>query len=187
MGWRASPSKRASTSDGLNLPARTSASAERPSPWEIRLSRTAAWLLSQIQAMYRIEARLRDAKAGPKLRQAVRSSETRMILERLFKALVGLRRRELPGNAMAKALDYCLERREGLSRFLDDGRIEIDSNLVENAIRPCALGRRNWLFIGHPGAGGRAAILYPSSTVSNRASLMINKLRGHLRFLALHF
>lgn len=123
-------------------------------------SRTAAWLLSQIQAMYRIEARLRDAKAGPRLRQAVRSSETRMILERLFKALVGLRRRELPGNAMAKALDYCLERREGLSRFLDDGRIEIDSNLVENAIRPCALGRRNWLFIGHPGAGDRAAILY---------------------------
>ena len=45
--------------------------------------------------------------------------------------MIRLRARELPGKAMAKALDYCLERREGLSRFLDDGRLEIDSNLVE--------------------------------------------------------
>lgn len=122
--------------------------------------RTGAWLLGQVQAMYQIERGLREAKAGPVLREAVRSSQTRMIANRLFKAMIRLRARELPGNAMAKALDYCLERREGLSRFLGDGRIEIDSNLVENAIRPCALGRRNWLFIGHPEAGDRTAILY---------------------------
>lgn len=122
--------------------------------------RTGAWLLGQIQAMYEIERKLREAKAGPVLREAVRSSQTRMIVERLFKAMIRLRARELPGNAMAKALDYCLERRAGLSQFLGDGRIEIDSNLVENAIRPCALGRRNWLFIGHPEAGDRAAVFY---------------------------
>ena len=61
---------------------------------------------------------------------------------------------------MAKALDYALERRTGLTRFVADGRIEIDSNLVENAIRPCAIGRRNWLFVGHPEAGDRPAIFY---------------------------
>lgn len=122
--------------------------------------RTAGWLLGQIKGMYGIEQGLRQAKAGPRLREAARSSQTRMIVERLFKAMIRLRARELPGNAMAKALDYCLERREGLSRFLSDGRIEIDSNLVENAIRPCALGRKNWLFIGHPEAGDRAAVFY---------------------------
>lgn len=122
--------------------------------------RAAAWLLGQIQAMYAIERSLRDAQAGPALREAVRSSQTRMIVERLFKAMIRLRARELPGNALAKALDYCLERREGLSRFLGDGRIHIDSNLVENAIRPCAVGRRNWLFVGHPEAGDRTAVLY---------------------------
>ncbi len=42
----------------------------------------------------------------------------------------------------------------------DDGRLEIDNNLVENAIRPTALGKKNWLFIGHPDAGQRSAILY---------------------------
>ncbi|MBL9139407.1 MAG: IS66 family transposase [Verrucomicrobiales bacterium] len=92
-------------------------------------ARTGAWLLGQIQAMYEIERGLREAKAGPALREAVRSSQTRMVVDRLFKAMIRLRARELPGNAMAKALDYCLERREGLSRFLGDGRIEVDSNL----------------------------------------------------------
>lgn len=129
--------------------------------------RATAWLLGQIQAMYGIERDLREARAGPALREAVRASQTRMIVERLFKAMIRLRARELPGNALTKALDYCLERREGLTRFLRDGRIHIDSNLVENAIRPCALGRRNWLFVGHPDAGDRAAIFY-SLTASCR-------------------
>lgn len=122
--------------------------------------RAAAWLLGQIQAMYEIERQLREGQAGPALRMAIRSAQTRMIVERLFQAMIRLRQRELPGNAMAKALDYALERREGLSRFLSDGRVEIDSNLVENAIRPCAIGRKNWLFVGHPEAGDRAAIFY---------------------------
>jgi transposase len=128
------------------------ASAESP--------RVSAWLLGQIQAMYGIERKLREKKAGPALRAAVRASQTSMVLERVFKAMTLLRARCLPGGALAKALDYSLERREGLSRFLGDGRIEIDSNLVENAIRPCAIGRKNWLFIGHPEAGDRAAIFY---------------------------
>jgi len=44
--------------------------------------------------------------------------------------------------------------------YLDDGRVEIDNNLVENAIRPTALGKKNWLFVGEAGAGQRDAILY---------------------------
>ena len=47
-----------------------------------------------------------------------------------------------------------------LNVYLDDGRIEIDNNLVENAIRPTAIGKRNWLFIGEAEAGNRSAILY---------------------------
>jgi hypothetical protein len=48
----------------------------------------------------------------------------------------------------------------GLEVYLEDGRIEIDNNLVENAIRPTALGKKNWLFIGEANAGDRGAILY---------------------------
>lgn len=122
--------------------------------------RLAAWFLNQIQEMYAIEKVLRQFHAGPALRGAVRSSQTAMIVERVFKAIGRVKPRLLPSGALAQALDYALERQAGLKRFLTDGRIEIDSNRVENAIRPCALGRKNWLFIGHPEAGERSAILY---------------------------
>ena len=49
---------------------------------------------------------------------------------------------------------------EALTRFLEDGTLEIDNNLIENAIRPSALGKKNFLFIGHPEAGERSAVIY---------------------------
>ena len=61
---------------------------------------------------------------------------------------------------MGLALDYILNLWPLLGVYLDDGRIEIDHNNVENAIRPTALGKRNWLFIGEAEAGERSAILY---------------------------
>ena len=122
--------------------------------------RLAAWFLGQIQLMYGIEKALKKLKAGPALRAAVRGSQTAMIVERLFRAIRQVMPRLLPGGALAKALAYAQERQDGLKRFLSDGQIAIDSNAVENAIRPCALGRRNWLFIGHPDAGERSAIFY---------------------------
>jgi hypothetical protein len=54
---------------------------------------------------------------------------------------------------LAEAIRYALSRWEGLSRFLDDGRIEIDSNVVERSIRPIALNRKNALFAGSDGGG----------------------------------
>ena len=61
---------------------------------------------------------------------------------------------------MGKAITYTLDQWPALGRFLTDGRVEIDNNLVENAIRPTAIGKKNWLFIGAAEAGQRAAILY---------------------------
>jgi transposase len=53
-----------------------------------------------------------------------------------------------------------LKRWEALTQFVDDGLLEIDNNLIENAIRPSAIGKKNWLFIGHPEAGDRSAVIY---------------------------
>jgi transposase len=61
---------------------------------------------------------------------------------------------------MGLTLDYALSSWTLLGVYLEDGRIEIDNNLVENAIRPTALGKKNWLFIGEAEAGERSAILY---------------------------
>jgi len=63
------------------------------------------------------------------------------------------------GSATAKAIDYSLKRRAALTRDLSDGAVPIDNNRVENAIRPIALGRKNWLFAGSLRAGQRAAAI----------------------------
>jgi hypothetical protein len=53
-----------------------------------------------------------------------------------------------------------LKRWEALTQFVDDGSLEIDNNLIENAIRPSAIGKKNWLFIGHPEDGERSAVIH---------------------------
>jgi transposase len=122
----------------------------------------AGWILRQIGHLYRIEKELRERGAGPALRQAVRASQSAMIVQRIFRALAAWKRsgRFLPRLSFGKAIDYALANRELLSRFLQDGRLEIDNNQVENAIRPTAIGKKNWLFIGEANAGERSAILY---------------------------
>lgn len=124
--------------------------------------RTAGWLLRQLQHLYRIEASLREQRAGPKLRAAVRAHQSRPIIERFKKALVRLKAsgRYLPQNLLGQAIDYTLGQWPALEVYLSDGRVEIDNNLVENAIRPTAIGKKNWLFIGDAGAGERSAIIY---------------------------
>jgi transposase len=124
--------------------------------------KTAGWLLCQIQHLYRVEARLREAKAGPRLRAAVRASESKPIVQRLERAFVRLKSsgRYLPQSLLGIAMDYALGQWRTLDVYLDDGRVEIDNNLVENAIRPTAIGKKNWLFMGEADAGERGAIIY---------------------------
>jgi hypothetical protein len=122
----------------------------------------AGWLLRHFQNLYVLEDRLRKARAGPKLRQAERTSLSQPVLARLHRALVRLktRRRFLPRSLMGKAIDYALGQWPSLFVFLADGRLEIDNNRIENAIRPTAIGKKNWLFIGNAQAGERRAIIY---------------------------
>jgi hypothetical protein len=124
--------------------------------------RLAGWLLHQIQQLYRIEARLREHRAGPQLRAAVRASESRPLVKRHERALVKLKagKHHLPQSLLGMAIDYALGQWRTLEIYLADGRVEIDNNLVENAIRPTAIGKKNWLFVGEADAGQRSAIIY---------------------------
>jgi transposase len=124
--------------------------------------RVGGWMIKQIQLLYRIESKLREQKAGPALRQAVRASQSRPLVERIERAcrLLVQSKRFLPQDALSRAMAYTLAHLPGLKVYLEDGRIEIDNNLVENAIRPTALGKKNWLFIGEAQAGDRSAIIY---------------------------
>ncbi len=112
--------------------------------------------------LYRIERQLREKRAGPRLRAAVRAHQSRPIQERVRRALVRLKtvRRPLPQSLFGKAIEYALGQWPTLGVWLEDGRVEIDNNRVENAIRPTAVGKKNWLFVGEADAGQRGAILY---------------------------
>jgi transposase len=122
--------------------------------------RAAAWIVGQIRQLYAVEKALREQHAGPNLRAAVRAWQSQPGLRRLRRALELIRRRVLPKSLLGQAIDYTLSRWEALTRYVDDGRLEIDNNLCENAIRPTAIGKKNFLFIGHPEAGQRSAIIY---------------------------
>ena len=103
---------------------------------------------------------LRDTKAGANLRAAIRAAESRLVVQRFHRALLRVRSKVLPRSLLGTAIAYALSQWVRLSVYLDDGRVEIDNNLVENAIRPTALGKKNWLFLGEAGASQRGAILY---------------------------
>ena len=120
----------------------------------------AGWMLRQIQHLYRVEAQLREAGAGPAWRAAVRGAQSTMVLRRLEKALRLKLPAHRPTSQMGRAISYTLSLWDQLLVYAVDGRIEIDNNLVENAIRPTAIGKKNYLFFGHPEAGERSALFY---------------------------
>ena len=105
--------------------------------------KTSGWLLRQIQHLYRIEAGLREHQAGPRLRAAIRAAESDPIVRRLERSILRLKSsgRYLPQSLLGLALDYALGQWSTLTVYLNDGRVEIDNNLVENAIRPTAIGK----------------------------------------------
>jgi hypothetical protein len=78
----------------------------------------------------------------------------------LKRLAVWARSRVLPKSTLGKACDYLLSQWAPLITHLHHGESRLDNNLVENAIRPSCIGKKNWLFIGHPDAGQRSAILY---------------------------
>ena len=112
--------------------------------------------LYQIKQLYAIERQIRGRP--PTERAEVRREEARPILDGFKRWL--LANEGLPKSPWGKAVSYTLTRWDKLTRYVEDGRVEIDNNLVENAIRPIALGRKNYLFSGSHDAAQRAAIIY---------------------------
>src|SRR5215510_4587148 len=122
--------------------------------------RIAGWLLHQMSLLYGWEAQMRDNNTGAKTRAVWRASHHRMVVERIHRTLLGLRSRYLPQSKMGQAFSYLLNQWPALTRIIDHGEVEWTNNLVENAIRPTAIGKKNFLFFGAEEAGQRNAIIY---------------------------
>ena len=120
-------------------------------------SPVAAEALQRIRALYAIEDDIRGRP--PDERQRVREKHAGPLLAGMRSWLDDTLRRTSKRSDLAVAIRYALTRWTALTRYAADGRIEIDNNPVERAIRPIALGRKNWLFAGSDTGGTRAAAI----------------------------
>jgi hypothetical protein len=119
------------------------------------------WVLGIMAQLYGIETPLREYGASAEVRARVRQNRSRPLMNLLRKAFTYLlTRRILPKSSLGKALRYALDQWPAMENYLRDGRIKIDNNETENDIRPSAVGKKNWLFVGSPEAGKRGAVLY---------------------------
>jgi transposase len=111
----------------------------------------------RIAELYRIEDQIRGG--SPEERRAARQERSRPVLEALEPWLRSKLAIISQKTKLAEAIRYALSRWEGLTRFVEDGRIEIDSNVVERSIRPIALSRKNALFAGSDGGAEHWAVI----------------------------
>jgi len=132
-------------------------------------SAVAAQAIQRIAWLYKIEADARPLTSLERLQ--MRHARSKPLWDELHVWLQLERTRVPDGSAIAKAIDYSLNRWSGFGRFLVDGDVPLDNNHCENQMRPWALGRKNWLFIGSQLAGERAAVVM--------SLLQSAKLNGH--------
>jgi transposase len=125
---------------------------------EAQKSPIAAEALERIGALYAVESDIRGRPADQ--RRAVRCERSRPLLDAMKNWFTRTLERISQKSETAKAIRYALTRWEALNRYCDDGRIEIDNNAAERALRCVALGRKNYLFAGSDAGGERAAAIY---------------------------
>ena len=118
----------------------------------------AAEALERIAALYAIESEIRGRP--PDERARIRQARAGPLLEALREWLRHTLGRVSKKSELAKAISYVLTRWSAFTRYRDDGRIEIDNNAAERALRAVALGRKNYLFCGSDAGGERAAAMY---------------------------
>jgi hypothetical protein len=117
-------------------------------------------MLLAIQQLYGIERQAREEGMSFPERYRLREEQSRPLLNDIKAWLDKECLEVLPKSLMGKAIGYMLNQWPKLQNYLLDGRLEIDNNLVENAIRPVALGRKNYLFAGSHEGAKRAALVY---------------------------
>lgn len=129
----------------------------------------AGHFLHQVQRLYDLERQLTESQADAEAIFLARQTKAIPILQQLANWMVEQYPQVLPKSAIGKAIHYAHTRWEKICRYTQHGHFRIDNNLIENRIRPLALGRKNWLFAGSHHAAQNTAIFYSilSSAILN--------------------
>lgn len=117
-------------------------------------------ILLYTQRIYHIEKQTSQTAAPPACRELIRRARSRPIVEELHSFVLAQRQQHLPGSDVAKAINYTLNQWHKIIVCFENGALELDTNLVENMIRPTKLGMKNWMFFGSLEAGTNNALIY---------------------------
>ena len=115
-------------------------------------------VLDKIGEIYKIEAEIKGSDPGERLKR--RQAESKILVEALFANFKKYQTQLAKKSTTANAINYALNNQVALMRFLSEGKIEIDNNAAERAMRSIAVGRKNWLFAGSDAGGHTAANIY---------------------------
>ncbi len=126
--------------------------------YEVHKSAVAKEALERIAALYASEEEIRGRSAEE--RRAVRTARSKPLLESMKKWFEETLGKLSKKSDTTRAIHYALNRWEALTRYCDDGRLEIDNNAAERSLRAVVLGRKNYLFAGSDAGGDRAAAIY---------------------------
>lgn len=139
--------------------------------------------VAYIGRLYAVEKYARENEYGPDRTYQLRQEKSKPILDEIHIWLNQTVSKTPPKGLLGKAVNYALKNWDRLIRYIEDGNLKIDNNLAENAIRPFVVGRKNWLFSGHPNGANASALIY-----SLIETAKANKLKPYfyLRYLFEH-
>jgi transposase len=135
--------------------------------------RAAAAIVAEIDQLFEVEADAKRLGYSAQQRLELRQRRSVPILESIRAQIQSARQNTLPKSSLAKACDYTLTLWNRLSRFLEYAVLELSNNWAENAIRPVALGRKNWLHIGSEQAGPRIAAIMSVIETCRRNKILV--------------
>ena len=136
--------------------------------------------MARIDELFSIEAQAPDHSLSQEERQLARLQKSGPVLEQIKSQVQRARTDALPKSVLAKAYNYTLSLWTRLNRFMEHPQLELSNNLAENAMRPVALGRRNWVRIGSEQAGPRVAaivsVIEPAAGSKSRSGIIFVRL-----------
>jgi transposase len=139
---------------------------------------TSIRIVALMNELFAIDAQARQEGLSQIDRHLLRLEKAKPLLEQIKAALQAARAGALPQSALAKACDYTLTLWSRLSRFLEYPEVELSNNLAENAMRPVALGRKNWIHLGSKEAGPRVAAIISIVETCRRLNLRVRDYLG---------
>lgn len=137
-------------------------------------------ITDKIGQLYGIEREAREKNLDAAARQALRQEKSKPLMAALKTRIEEMQKQATPSSALGKACGYAINQWPRMELYLEEGRVEIDNNWCEGAMRPIALGRKNWLHVGDESAGPKIAAMISIVETCRRLDIRLREYLGDI-------